>query len=52
MGDHARREMIVRITHVVRQDPAYRPIALLMRQPPVLMLEVVRFSLERNWVST
>ncbi|MEA2763019.1 MAG: hypothetical protein QOD47_2303, partial [Gemmatimonadaceae bacterium] len=27
MGDHARREMIVRITCVIRQDPAYRPIA-------------------------
>lgn len=30
MGDHARREMIVRITHVVRQDPAYRPVAPLI----------------------
>jgi hypothetical protein len=27
MGDHARREMIVRTTQVVRQNPAYRPIA-------------------------
>ena len=27
MGDHARREMIVRITKVVRQNPAYRPFA-------------------------
>ena len=27
MGDHVRREMIVRITQVVRQNPAYRPIA-------------------------
>src|SRR5437867_4757761 len=27
MGDHARREMIVRITRVVRQNPAYRPFA-------------------------
>ena len=28
MGDHARRKMIVRITRVVRQNPAYRPSAL------------------------
>jgi len=27
MGDHARREMIVRITRVTRQNPAYRPFA-------------------------
>jgi hypothetical protein len=27
MGDHARREMIVRTTQVARQNPAYRPIA-------------------------
>ena len=27
MGDHTRREMIVRITRVVRQNPAYRPSA-------------------------
>ena len=27
MGDHARREMIVRIAQVIRQNPAYRPIA-------------------------
>ena len=27
MGDHARREMIVRNTRVNRQNPAYRPIA-------------------------
>ena len=27
MGDYARREMIVRNTHVDRQNPAYRPIA-------------------------
>ena len=30
MGDYARREMIVRITYVVRQDPAYRPVAPLI----------------------
>jgi hypothetical protein len=27
MGDHVRREMIVRVTRVARQNPAYRPIA-------------------------
>lgn len=27
MGDHARREMIVRIAQVIRQNPAYRPFA-------------------------
>src|SRR3954469_26011342 len=27
MGDHVRREMIVRTTHVIRQNTAYRPIA-------------------------
>src|SRR5437667_8718730 len=27
MGDHVRREMIVRITKVLRQNPAYRPFA-------------------------
>ena len=30
MGDHARREMIVRTIYVVRQDPAYRPVAPLI----------------------
>ena len=29
MGDHVSREMIARITKVVRQNPAYRPVALL-----------------------
>lgn len=33
MGDHARREMIVRTTQVARQNPAYRPIAT-TGQPP------------------
>ncbi len=27
MGDRARREMIVRIAQVIRQNPAYRPFA-------------------------
>ena len=34
MGDYARREMIVRSARVLRQNPAYRPAALL--QPPML----------------
>ena len=34
MGDHARREMIVRSARVLRQNPAYRPYATL--QPPML----------------
>ena len=34
MGDHARREMIVRITRVVRQNPAYRLSVL--PEPPML----------------
>jgi hypothetical protein len=28
MGDHARREMIVRIARAIRQNPAYRLIIL------------------------
>ena len=38
MGDHALREMIVRITQVIRQNPAYRPFANdvnNLRQPSV-----------------
>ena len=35
MGNHARREMIVRIGKSVRQNPAYRPIAV-AGQPPVI----------------
>lgn len=27
MGDHVRRKMIARITQVIRQNPAYRPVA-------------------------
>jgi hypothetical protein len=29
MGDHAGREMIARIIYIVRQNPAYRPVASL-----------------------
>jgi hypothetical protein len=42
MGDHARREMIVRIAKAVRQNPAYRPFANeannLRRGPPEVVL--------------
>jgi hypothetical protein len=34
MGDHIRREMIVRMLSQVRQNPAYRPIVDL-KQPPM-----------------
>jgi hypothetical protein len=34
MGDHIRREMIVRMLSEVRQNPAYRPIVDL-KQPPM-----------------
>ena len=47
MGDHARREMIVRTTYVVRQDPAYRPVApLSMTTSSDASLEVVCFPEE------
>ena len=36
--NHARREMIVRITKVVRQNPAYRPSANDVQQPPILVI--------------
>jgi len=50
MGDYARREMIVRITRVIRQNPAYRLIAtaynnLLEGYFP----EVVRFKRNRKF---
>src|SRR2546423_1385916 len=35
MGDHARREMIVRIVKAVRQNPAYRSFADRQLQPPI-----------------
>jgi len=43
MGDHARREMIVRITQVVRQNPAYRPSAHILTTSDRVLSEVVRF---------
>jgi len=43
MGDHARREMIVRTTQVIRQNPAYRPIANDVTTSDDTSSEVVRF---------
>jgi hypothetical protein len=37
MGDHARREMIVRITRVIRQNPAYRPSVSPAHDPPIVL---------------
>jgi len=44
MGDHARREMIVRVTKVTRQNPAYRPFANDGATSGGIMSEVARFS--------
>ena len=44
MGDHARREMIVRITRVVRQNPAYRSFANLDAASGKISPEVVSFA--------
>lgn len=44
MGDHARREMIVRITKVIRQNPAYRPFAINVTTSDESLSEVVCFS--------
>jgi len=47
MGDHVRREMIVRITQVVRQNPAYRPFAHgLQTTSDCIQSEVVLFPNE------
>nr|MDQ2938592.1 hypothetical protein [Acidobacteriota bacterium] len=43
MGDHARREMIVRTTQVIRQNPAYRPIADNVTTSENVFSEVVCF---------
>ena len=43
MGDHARREMIVRTTQVDRQNPAYRPIAINLTASDDVSSEVVCF---------
>jgi len=47
MGDHARREMIVRVTKVTRQNPAYRPFANDGATSGGTMPEVARFSKQR-----
>jgi hypothetical protein len=44
MGDHARREMIVRVTKVARQNPAYRPFANNGATSDGTLSEVARFS--------
>jgi hypothetical protein len=44
MGDHARREMIVRVTEVTRQNPAYRPSANNGATSDGILSEVARFS--------
>jgi len=41
MGDHVRREMIVRIARVIRQNPAYRPFANNLTTSGGLLSEVV-----------
>ena len=43
MGDHARREMIVRTMQMARQNPAYRPIANNMTTSDGTLSEVVCF---------
>jgi len=44
MGDHARREMIVRVTKVARQNPAYRPFANNGATSDGTLSEVAHFS--------
>src|SRR5207253_6595598 len=44
MGNHARREMIVRITRVIRQNPAYRLFANSVTTSGSSLSEVVRFT--------
>jgi hypothetical protein len=52
MGDRVRREMIVRITQVIRQNPAYRPIAYTVTTSDEFSSEVVRFSAMNTGEST
>jgi sRNA-binding protein len=47
MGDHARREMIVRVAKVARQNPAYRPFANNGATSDNVPSEVARFSERR-----
>ncbi len=51
-GDHARREMIVRIMKVTRQNPAYRPFANNGATSDSIPLEVARFSKQRAAVKS
>ena len=44
MGDHAPREMIIRVTRVIRQNPAYRPIAYNLATPDKASSGVVCLS--------
>jgi hypothetical protein len=44
MGDYARREMIVRVTQVARQNPAYRPFPDDATTSDSVPSEVVCFS--------
>ena len=55
MGDHARREMIVRTAQAARQNPAYRPIANDSTTSDETLSEVVCFTdsmLDRKNVNT
>jgi hypothetical protein len=52
MGDRARREMIVRITRVTRQNPAYRPFANNGATSDSVSSEVARFSKHRAAVTS
>ena len=47
MGDHARREMIVRVMKVTRQNPAYRPFANNGATSDGTLSEVAHFSNQR-----
>jgi hypothetical protein len=51
MGDHAGREMIARIIYIVRQNPAYRPVASLARQPPTTHRRRLFTYLQKNRAS-
>ena len=52
MGDHARREMIVRVTKVARQNPAYRPFANNGATSDEGLSEVVRFSKQQAAINS
>jgi hypothetical protein len=52
MGDHARREMIVRVMKVTRQNPAYRPFANNGATSDGTLSEVARFSNQRAGIKS